>query len=209
MKAFLLALATTVALPAVADAQAFTNGSFETANFDPGAFTQLEAGSTAIAGWSIDSGSIDYVGNYWNASNGVRSIDMSGGVAGSISQTFDTVAGRAYTVSFDLGGNGDSGPATKTLDVLATGGVLGSFSAPASTRPNIDYTSFTYSFVASGASTTLSFLSTTNTAFGPILDNVAVSGAVPEPATWGLMILGFGFIGGSLRQRRRDVAAIA
>lgn len=28
-------------------------------------------------------------------------------------------------------------------------------------------------------------------------------GAVPEPATWGLMILGFGLIGSSLRQRRR------
>ena len=124
MKAFLLALATTVALPAVADAQAFTNGSFETANFDPGAFTQLEAGSTAIAGWSIDSGSIDYVGNYWNASNGVRSIDMSGGVAGSISQTFDTVAGRAYTVSFDLGGNVDAASLAGPLDEIQLGAII-------------------------------------------------------------------------------------
>ncbi len=29
-----------------------------------------------------------------------------------------------------------------------------------------------------------------------------VSPAVPEPATWGMMLLGFGIIGGALRQRR-------
>jgi hypothetical protein len=31
-------------------------------------------------------------------------------------------------------------------------------------------------------------------------------GAVPEPATWGMMILGFGAVGGVLRRRRNKVA---
>lgn len=31
--------------------------------------------------------------------------------------------------------------------------------------------------------------------------------AVPEPATWGMMIAGFGFIGGAMRSRNRTVAA--
>lgn len=30
------------------------------------------------------------------------------------------------------------------------------------------------------------------------------SSAVPEPATWGLMIVGFGIVGGGLRRRRRQ-----
>ena len=34
-------------------------------------------------------------------------------------------------------------------------------------------------------------------------------GAVPEPATWGLMIVGFGGVGGLLRSRRRQGAAFA
>lgn len=34
-------------------------------------------------------------------------------------------------------------------------------------------------------------------------------GAVPEPATWGLMIAGFGLTGGALRRRRTARAAIA
>ncbi|MEG8038220.1 PEPxxWA-CTERM sorting domain-containing protein [Sphingomonas sp. LR60] len=33
-----------------------------------------------------------------------------------------------------------------------------------------------------------------------------IAGAVPEPATWAMMILGFGLIGGALRSRRRGVA---
>ena len=42
---------------------------------------------------------------------------------------------------------------------------------------------------------------------GTLTDNsgrvqVPISGAIPEPATWGLMILGFGGVGGLLRRRR-------
>lgn len=33
-----------------------------------------------------------------------------------------------------------------------------------------------------------------------------IGGAVPEPATWGLMILGFGAIGGAMRMARRKVS---
>ena len=48
---------------------------------------------------------------------------------------------------------------------------------------------------------------------GPGLDNVVLTsrdavGGVPEPATWGLMIMGFGGIGAMLR-RRQGAPAIA
>ena len=43
---------------------------------------------------------------------------------------------------------------------------------------------------------------------GPLLDNISLSiAAVPEPATWAMMILGFGLIGASLR--RRKAASVA
>ncbi len=38
-------------------------------------------------------------------------------------------------------------------------------------------------------------------------DNVAM-GAVPEPTTWAMMILGFGVIGAAIRRRRTTVAAL-
>lgn len=40
-------------------------------------------------------------------------------------------------------------------------------------------------------------------------DNIGVIAAVPEPATWGMMLLGFGAIGASLRRRRRSHSAFA
>jgi hypothetical protein len=43
---------------------------------------------------------------------------------------------------------------------------------------------------------------------GNLLNTSVVTnvGAVPEPATWGMMILGFGLIGGAMRRRQRNVA---
>ena len=41
------------------------------------------------------------------------------------------------------------------------------------------------------------------------LDRLAISGAVPEPATWALMIMGFGAVGGAMRRRKVATAAFA
>ena len=39
--------------------------------------------------------------------------------------------------------------------------------------------------------------------------DVAVAPAVPEPATWAMMLSGFGIVGGALRRSRRPVVAVA
>ena len=50
--------------------------------------------------------------------------------------------------------------------------------------------------------------SSTSNAFE--FDNVAVvSGAVPEPATWAMMLFGFGVVGSALRRRNRSAIAVA
>ena len=41
------------------------------------------------------------------------------------------------------------------------------------------------------------------------VDNFGVIAAVPEPATWGMMLLGFGAMGVSLRRRRRSLPSLA
>lgn len=38
-------------------------------------------------------------------------------------------------------------------------------------------------------------------------DNVSLTAAVPEPATWAMMILGFGLVGSAMRRRKPAVAA--
>jgi hypothetical protein len=130
LRKLILAAIAAAVLPAAANAQAFQNGGFETGP-NPGSYSTLNNGSTAINGWTVGGASVDYIGSYWAA---------------------------------------------------------------------MGWTEYTYNFVATGASTTLSFASLDNSPYGPALDGVSVA-AVPEPAAWGMLIGGFGLAGLALRRR--------
>ena len=181
-----LILATAAAVASHADAAPFTNGSFEMAPFHQDGFTELftPPNNTTIPGWTVTVGSVDWISTYWNASAGASSIDLSGRSAGTLTQTFVTSPGATYTVQFDLAGNPDGGQGTRNLGVSTDG---------------VTFTP--YSFTATQASTTLTFRSNENTAFGPALDNVSVTAAVPEPAT--LAVFGGIALAGALGYRRR------
>jgi len=159
------------------------NGSFEDGPFaDNGmGFQQLDAPNTDIDGWEVGGTSVDWVGPYWPAQEGSMSIDLSGADAGSVSQTFDTTIGNTYTVTFALSGNPDGPPAVKTLEVSATGGTTGLYAhdVTGTDLTTMAFTTEEYSFLATSASTTLTFLSTTEGPFGPVLDNVVVTESVP------------------------------
>ncbi|HTF42838.1 MAG TPA: DUF642 domain-containing protein, partial [Terriglobales bacterium] len=76
------------------------NGSFENGT-NPGSFTTVGTAGTNIDGWTVDSGSVDYIGTYWTAASGNRSVDLSGGAPGSISQALSgLVDGVQYVLSF-------------------------------------------------------------------------------------------------------------
>ncbi len=45
--------------------------------------------------------------------------------------------------------------------------------------------------------------------FGAVTPPPVVDGAVPEPATWATMILGFGAIGGAMRRRKRPAVGVS
>jgi choice-of-anchor C domain-containing protein len=197
-----LALAVISIAPS-AGAAVIMNGSFETGT-DPGSTTQHNAGSTDISGWTIGGNSVDYIGSGWSASDGARSIDLSGTGAGNIAQTFDTVAGRRYTVTFYLAGNPDAGPLVKTLRTSATGNTsqIDHFDATHSTNGDMGWMPISYDFIAAGAWTTLRFESLNEGSAGPAIDNVSIA-SVPEVASWTMMLGGFGVLGTALRIRRR------
>jgi choice-of-anchor C domain-containing protein len=178
-----LAVVASLALAGSALAAGFSNGSFETGSFVNGGsgFDTLSPGSTAITGWTVGGGGVDWISTYWNAEQGSFSLDMNATSAGSISQTFDTVAGATYSVSFWVSANPMCGAGTKTLTVStdATGSTAGSYPAAVTTAGDVSAMTWAkagYTFTASGTSTTLTFTGdATAGACGPALDNVTVT----------------------------------
>src|SRR5262249_55429807 len=97
------------------------NGSFEEGPDPQGnAFVTLQKGSTDIKGWEVTRGDIDHISTYWPAAEGNRSLDMNGIGPGGIAQTFKTVKGRKYRVTFSMAANPDAA-GEKKLVVSAAG----------------------------------------------------------------------------------------
>jgi hypothetical protein len=102
-----------------------------------------------------------------------------------------------------------------TLEFLAADGttVLATFVGldifnPANGARNDPNTNPIVSFNLTGSDVTdFSFLRLTSTQNAFEIDNIAVNSGVPEPATWGMMLLGFAGIGMAMRRRRRPALA--
>lgn len=205
MKHIIAALALGLLVGGAAQAATIANGGFETGP-TPGGFTTLNSGNTAVNGWTVTSGSIDYIGSYWTASEGSRSLDMSGTTAGAISTTIsDLVAGRSYTLFFDLAGNPAGGPAIKTL-MVSVDALMQSFTftTTGKTQGAMGWLTQSLGFVATAPTATLTFTSQTATAYGPALDNVRIeTAAVPLPAG-GLLFVSA--LAGLAALRRRKTA---
>jgi choice-of-anchor C domain-containing protein len=225
--AFATALLVGVAIPSTgAQAVTIANGSFESGLASVGNFTTLTAvDSTSITGWTVATGTVDYIGTYWVASDGSRSLDLDGLSAGTITQTLTGLTvGQQYQIFFDIAGNPDSGPLTKTLDVKAsldTQSYSFTIVPGTTTHTNMGWVTESFLFTANAVTADLSFISTTTTggesghpaAYGPALDNVRIveaALATPLPSSLSLMLIGLAGLGFGLYQRtRRQASAFA
>ena len=214
----LAAIALTAA-PSVAGAvEVLVNGSFEDIGAGVpegwGGLTYYAGGPVTLPGWTVTGGSVDLTssGSFWGpAFDGNYSMDINGWDPGTISQSFATTAGQLYNVSFVYGRNVAGAPDPARATVMAGGQTLnvtaandGSFGS----GHNMIWKSGGFSFTGTGSPTTLTLAAVTGGNGGVFFDKVSVdsAGGVPEPATWALMLGGFGLMGASLRRRRPATA---
>jgi choice-of-anchor C domain-containing protein len=176
---FILAAVTLILIGASArpTTSQILNGSFEDGQQDPGMFwIILHSPSNLMDNWLVSFGAVDYIGGWWQASDGVRSVDMNGPDTGEISQTVATVPGLTYAVAFDMSGNADGPPIVKLMTVTADGGQAQTYSydtaLAGNTRADMRWETKRYSFTAVDESTVLTFRSDVGGLFGPTLDNV-------------------------------------
>jgi choice-of-anchor C domain-containing protein len=128
------------------------------------------------------------------------------GSAGGVSQTFSTVAGTQYKVTFDMAGNYANLPTLKPMSVSADGQSQEfTFDVTGRSALNMGWTPMSWLFVADDSSATLQFLSLTTTiqGWGPALDNVSVNPVPVPPAVW---LFGSGVLGMIGIARRKKAA---
>ena len=108
--------------------------------------------------------------------------------AGGIAQTFSTIVGQQYSVSFALAGNtygGNGQTPIKQLGVSAAGqSKVFSFDTTGFSDDNMGWVNKTWVFTATASTTTLEFYSLSfepeNAGAGPALDNVSVTSFLPS-----------------------------
>jgi hypothetical protein len=162
-----------------------------------------------LSGWTL-FGDQNFVG----VDDASEHAGTYGAFAGSetpagFSQAIVTTAGQNYTVSFWLKAEKGDYVTSKPNSFSATfgGATLLSF---VDTSP-FNYTKYSFDVVAVGITTNLVFTFTDKFSYLD-LDDVSVVAkglppAVPEPATWGMLLAGFGLIGGVARYRRNRATA--
>ena len=213
MRKSTLALAAFAALSAAAPAEAATTLINE--NFTSGLGVFTATGQVGINNGNGYIGCCQTTGTAANMSNNFVAFGSNNLASGTItSPTFDLLAGETYTLTFDAGALGQLG--LSEMLTVTLGPAFVSFQL--FTNDNLDTTFGPYTVILTVPNTqtaTLSFTSSGGTNIDSIIDNVAlfttadlpVLSGVPEPASWAMMLLGFGAIGFAVR--RRKVAALA
>ena len=200
--ASLLAAAIAAASPASAATQIFFND-WDSTDFGAGpGFTVLPSyeGWTAVAGSGIE---VQY--------NGVAGTPFSGENLVELDSHNNSTMERAigsgtYELSFYYSPRPGIPMSSNGIDVLVNG--VSIFNVTGDGGGNTGWVLQTVNFSLAGPGTLRFAAVGTSDSLGGYIENVTLT-AVPEPATWAMMIGGMGLVGTAMRRRSRMVTKLA
>ena len=234
MKNIVAALLLLIGLALIGDVSAdlIQNGGFETPQ-QPGPFFaafNVPAGSNLITGWTIVQGNVDLT-NTCCYGPGLNTLDpastqdidligdsaLTGGVFGGLAQSFPTVVGQQYLLTFDYSHNPGAFAANFAAQVTVAdannpGNTVLSAQVSQLAGP-APWLLFSQSFIANSSLTKFSIIDTQGGSNGGIyLDNVSVNPLAPagvpdSGSTLGMMFLGVLSLGFVARRWRNSVCA--
>ncbi|MEM9731884.1 MAG: choice-of-anchor C family protein [Pseudomonadota bacterium] len=150
-----------------------SNGGFEQGPTG-GQFTQVNAGSTAIADWTVGLSSVDHYHGTRENAEGIAHLDLNGLGQGSVSQTIVTIPGETYELTFNMS-RAPVGFPPDDLRVIVDGNSQDfTYTTAGGTETNMQWEERSLFFTATGSSTAITFQTLEPGNSGPALDNVSV-----------------------------------
>jgi choice-of-anchor C domain-containing protein len=159
------------------DQNLIANGSFEEGP-EVESHKPLDKESSAIKGWTVTRGQIDFIGTFWKSGEGKHSVDFHGSPGyGGIKQSFSTTKGQKYKVTFSTAAT----PGVTGLGIIVeAASEKKTFKVESGNNSNTDmkWEVRTWEFTATDKTTTIEFYTTGeggDNCRGPALDDVKVT----------------------------------
>jgi hypothetical protein len=211
MRTIILAFAALAALSTMTPAQATTT--IFSVDFESGFGALTPTGQVGVNRGQDYADCCGATGSVANLANHFASFGSGQLPSGTLAtQTYATLTGEQYQLDFDFAALG-AGAETIFIDIFVDGAL---FTTPGLSTSGTLFLDSAFSHagitVTSAADGTISFAfrSSGNANVDGVIDNVVftttAAGAavvgVPEPATWAMLLLGFGAVGFSMRRHK-------
>ncbi|MYM27927.1 PEP-CTERM sorting domain-containing protein [Duganella sp. CY15W] len=196
IKSFAVAALLAGGVAHAAPVELLTNGSFEQNAQAAGTWNIY----SNLTGWTGGAYGIELRNNVaGTASNGVNFVELDTTANSWMSQSVNTVLGKAYTLSFQFQDRAGVPTSSQGLEVSWGGNLV----ASVNNSLGGGWETRSYTLIGNGSLEALKFKAIgTSDSLGTSLDHVSLTTAVPEPETYAMLLAGLALVGFTARRRK-------